>query len=80
MKIDVIQFTPASDYKKNLEKLRNLIQNSTAKLIIAPEVIITDFDYKNWEKANNFAETIKKEIIALSKKRIIVLIRHLAFL
>ena len=72
MKTTIIQFTPTKNYDKNLEKLENFIKNSTSKLIIAPEVIITDFDYQNWQKTNEYAEVIKKRILALSKDKIIV--------
>ena len=68
----VIQFTPSNNYQENLNKLLNLINSSTAKLIIAPEVIITDFDYKNWLKANKFAETIKNELLKIKDKIIIL--------
>ena len=68
----VIQFTPTNNYQENLDKLINIINSSSAKLIVAPEVIITDFDYKNWDEANNFAEIIKKEILKVSKNKIII--------
>jgi len=72
MQTTIIQFTPTKNYDENLEKLENFIKNSTSKLIIAPEVIITDFDYQNWQEANKYAEVIKKRILALSKDKIIV--------
>jgi len=73
MKTTIIQFKPTKDYVKNLDKLVSYIQNSTSKLIIAPEVCITGFDYQNWGKANEFANIIKKTILELSKNKIIVL-------
>ena len=73
MKITIIQFKPTKDYQQNLDKLVKYIQNSTSKLIIAPEVCITDFDYQNWLEANEFANTIKETILELSKNKIIVL-------
>jgi len=71
MKIEIIDFTPSNDYQKNLEILVAKIKNSSAKLILASEVIITDFDYRNWSDANNFAKTIKETILPLSKDKII---------
>jgi len=71
MKTEIIDFTPSNDYQKNLEILVEKIKNSSAKLILASEVIVTDFDYKNWLKANNFAKTIKETILPLSKNKII---------
>ena len=72
MKTTIIQFKPTKNYNENLEKLESFIKNSTAKLIIAPEVIVTDFDYSNWLEANEYAEVIKKRILPFSKDKIIV--------
>jgi len=72
MKTTIIQFKPAKDYQQNLDKLVSFIQNSTSKLIIAPEVIVTDFDYQNWLEANDFADEIKNKILPFSKNKIIV--------
>jgi len=71
MKIEIIDFSPTHDYQQNLDLLVNKIKNSDAKLILASEVIVTDFDYKNFEKANEFATTIKETILPLSKNKII---------
>ncbi len=71
MKTTIIQFSPTT-YRENLDKLKNYIINSSSKLILAPEVVVTDFDYKNWQKANEFAKIIKAEILPLSKNKIIV--------
>jgi len=72
MKTTIIQFTPTKNYHQNLDKLITCIKNSTSKLIIAPEVIVTDFDYQNWLEANDFADEIKNKILPLSKNKIIV--------
>jgi len=72
MKTTIIQFTPTTNYIDNLNKLISYIKNTTSKLVIAPEVCITDFDYKNWNKVNEFAEVIKNSILPLSKNKIIV--------
>ena len=68
----VIQFTPSNNYQANLDKLINIINSTDAKLIVAPEVIITDFDYKNWLKANAFADIIKNELLKITDKIIIL--------
>jgi len=73
MKLEIIDFTPTNNYQENLNLLVEKIKNSSAKLILASEVIITDFDYKNWDKANSFAKTIKESILPLSKDKIISL-------
>jgi len=72
MKTTIIQFIPTKNYHQNLDKLITYIKNSTSKLIIAPEVIVTDFDYQNWLEANEFANNIKQTILELSKNKIIV--------
>ncbi|RUM56680.1 MAG: carbon-nitrogen hydrolase family protein [Nautilia sp.] len=73
MKLEIIDFTPTNNYQENLNLLVEKIKNSSAKLILASEVIVTDFDYKNWDKANSFAKTIKESILPLSKDKIISL-------
>ncbi len=71
MKTEIIDFSPTPDYTHNLNLLVNKIKNSTAKLILASEVIVTDFDYKNFDKTNEFAKKIKETILPLSKNKII---------
>jgi predicted amidohydrolase len=71
MKTEIIDLTPTTDYNYNLTILVNKIKNSTAKLILANEVVITNFDYKNFEKANSFATKIKETILPLSQNKII---------
>ena len=72
MNTTIIQFTPSDDYNYNLDKLVNYIKTSTSKLIVAPEVCVTGFDYANFQKANKFANTIKDTVLALSDNKIIV--------
>jgi len=71
MKTEIIDFSPTHDYQQNLDLLVNKIENSDAKLILASEVIVTDFDYKNFKKANEFTNIIKETILPLSKNKII---------
>jgi omega-amidase len=71
MKTEIIDFSPTPDYNYNLNLLVNKIKNSPAKLILASEVIVTDFDYKNFDKTNEFATKIKETILKLSKNKII---------
>jgi omega-amidase len=71
MKTEIIDFSPTLDYNHNLNLLVNKIKNSNAKLILASEVIVTNFDYKNFDKANKFADKIKETISSLSNNKII---------
>ena len=73
MKVTSLQLKTSPDYQKNLDNLVDLIQKSDSEIILAPEVCVTGFDYKNFQKANNFASTIKKTLSKLSKDRIISL-------
>ena len=73
MKITILESVTTDKYQENLDNLVNLIKKSTSKLIIAPEVYITDFDYKNWENANKFSSKIKESIFPFSENKIIVL-------
>jgi len=73
VKVTSLQLKTSPDYQKNLDNLVDLIQKSDSEIILAPEVCVTGFDYKNFQKANNFASTIKKTLSKLSKDRIISL-------
>ena len=71
MTITSLQIKTSSDYQKNLDNLASLIKNCNSELILAPEVCITGFDYKNFQKANEFANKIKIKIAPLSENKII---------
>jgi predicted amidohydrolase len=73
VKISSLQLQTSQDYQQNLDNLVSLIQNCDSDLILAPEVCITGFDYKNFQKANEFSTNIKETISQLSKNKIISL-------
>jgi len=64
----VLQLPSSSKYQKNLDRLINLIEsNKESKIVIAPEVYLTAYDYPNIESAAIFsaqAIEILKEMIS----------------
>jgi len=64
----VLQLPSSSDYQKNLDRLIELIEGSReSKIVIAPEVYLTAYDYLNIESAAIFsaqAIEILKEMIS----------------
>ncbi len=61
-------------YKKNLDKLLEYIeQYSTHKLIVAPEVCLTDYDYDNIDKAVEFSKEALEILMRRVSEQIVVL-------
>jgi omega-amidase len=67
MQIELINFFTTADYEKNLENIIKIINNSTSSLLLFPEVCLTGFDYKNWEKANKFGKIALNELSKINK-------------
>jgi predicted amidohydrolase len=55
-KVDLIPLRTTPNYKKNLEAVVEYTNYSTADLVLFPEVVLTGFDYQNWEEMNRFGE------------------------
>ncbi len=68
-----LQFTyHDSSYHDNLSKLISLIkQSSKDAIVLAPELCLTNFSFTQMEEAAAFAEEALREILPLSKQRII---------
>lgn len=67
MEAVVLQFTTSKRYQENLDKLLSLIgEHQDKKVIVAPEVCLTAYDYEHLETAAMFSanalKTLKKEI------------------
>ncbi|WP_024789586.1 carbon-nitrogen hydrolase family protein [Lebetimonas sp. JH292] len=67
LKVELVNFYTTDDYKKNLEKVINIIKNSSSDFLLFPEVCLTGFDYKNWKKANEFGEFTIDELSKIKK-------------
>jgi len=74
----VLQFDTDPDYNINLNRLIKAIKdNPKADIIVAPEVVLTAFDYDNFDKATEFyniaietlCKSVEHQILALSLVR-----------
>lgn len=67
-----LQFETTPDYEKNLDTLTSLCHASPEQsIILAPEVSITGFDYKNFIEAGKFSQNIDAILKKASKDRTI---------
>jgi len=76
MRIELINFKTSKDYEYNLKKVREIIENSCADMLIFPEVCLTGFDYNNWEEVNEFGEKALNELSKLNKAFALTIIRN----
>ena len=60
-------------YQENLDELIAYIKNSSAHLIVAPELMLTNFDYENFEEAAKFYDVSIKQLLTVAPEKIIVL-------
>ncbi|MEO1923734.1 MAG: nitrilase-related carbon-nitrogen hydrolase [Nautiliaceae bacterium] len=67
MNIEVVNFRTSRDYELNLKRIIEKIKNSPADFLLFPEVCLTGFDYKNWQKANEFGKYALNELSKLKK-------------
>ena len=68
-----LQLKTEKSYEKNLEKLLLIINSTEAELIVAPELCLTDFDYKNFDKVANFYQTALSQLLEIISDKILVL-------
>jgi len=61
-KIEIVPLPTTSDYSKNLQKVITYTNNSPADFLLFPEVVLTGFDYQNWEKVNRFGKMAVEEL------------------
>ena len=71
--VATLQNKTLATYKENLDYLLNIIKNSKADLILAPELCLTNFDYENFEEAAAFYEVALVELLAVIDTQILVL-------
>lgn len=71
--VATIQLKTASSYQENLEILLSHIQRSSANLIVAPELCLTNFDYENFEEAATFYEVALEQLLKIEPHKILVL-------
>ena len=67
MKIKLINFKTTKNYKKNLEEVIKIINNSSSDFILFPEVCLSGFDYENFDEVNRFGEIAIKKLSKINK-------------
>lgn len=71
--IATLQFKTKTKYRDNLEELLQFIETSTAKLIIAPELCLTNFDYEHFEEVAEFYYIALDKLLKVISDKILVL-------
>lgn len=69
-----LQLANKSPYQRNLDALLSYIHNNPdTKLIVAPEVCLSDYDYENIDKAVDFSLQAIEKIKEITDNQIVVL-------
>jgi len=68
-----LQLKTEKSYNENLTKLLSIIEDTEAELIVAPELCLTNFDYKNFERVADFYETALSQLLKAISDKILVL-------
>ena len=71
--VATLQTKTLPTYQENLNYLLDHIKQSNAKLIVAPELCLTNFDYENFEKAADFYTKALTELLVVVDVQIVVL-------
>ena len=72
--VAILQFNTDPSYDVNLQRMLDAIDNnSQADIIVAPEVVLTAFDYDNFEKASQFYEKAIKTLCSKIDNQILAL-------
>ena len=71
--VATVQLKTAPTYEENLSKLISLIEESSADLIVAPELVLTNFDYEHFEEASAFYDIALSRLLELISDKILVL-------
>lgn len=75
MKIILAQISINSDYKKNLEKILNIIANNKFNILVFPELALTSYNLKKSIKVSNekILDSLKKIQKKLKKDKIVII-------
>ena len=68
-----LQLKTEKSYNENLTKLLSIIEDTEAELIVTPELCLTNFDYKNFERVADFYETALSQLLKAISDKILVL-------
>ena len=72
----ILQMKNRTPYRRNLDRLlRHLERERNARILIAPEVCLTDYDYEHLEEAVAFSEEAERILCERVGEQILVLTR-----
>jgi len=72
--VAILQFNTTNSYDKNLDRLVDAIQsNNQADIIVAPEVLLTAFDYDNFDAVGEFYYKAIGKLTSIIDNQILVL-------
>ena len=71
----LLQLENQAPYWRNLEKVLSALEEESSKLIVAPEVCLTDYDYDHLEEAVAFGEEAERILCEKVEEKILVLTR-----
>jgi len=71
----LLQLENLVPYRRNLEKILAALEEESSKLIVAPEVCLTDYDYEHLEAAVSFGEEAERILCEKVGEKILVLTR-----
>ncbi len=71
----LLQLENQVPYRRNLEKILSALEEESSRLIVAPEVCLTDYDYEHLEAAVAFGEEAERILCEKVGEKILVLTR-----
>lgn len=73
LSVATLQFKTEKRYEDNLQKLLEFIVTSESQLIVAPELCLTNFDYKQFEEVANFYHKALERLLEAVSDKILLL-------
>lgn len=71
--VATLQLKTATSYRKSLTTLLTYIHNSSADLIVVPELYLTNFDYEHFNEAAAFYQEALEELLVVAPLKVICL-------
>jgi len=73
--VALLQLENLTPYERNLERILRALEREEARLIVAPEVCLTDYDYEHLPEAVAFGEEAERILCREVGEKILVLTR-----
>ena len=71
----LLQLKNLTPYQRNLDKILKAIDEEESKLIVAPEVVLTDYDYENLDRAVAFGDEAQRLLCQKIEDKILIFTR-----